>query len=354
MIARTPPAPTVLAEVTRGRRVESRHFGHVAAAAPDGAAVFAAGDPAHVVYLRSAVKPLQAVALVASGAAERFGLTDAEVALVAGSHNGEDAHAEACRSILRKIGLGPGAFRFGRRPPLDPETADGLRRRGEAPARTRHECSGEHAGLLALAVHLGAPPASYADPGGAVEQTGRACVARFAGLDPDRIETAPDNCGVVTYAVPLHAVALAYARLAAPPADWDAATRAACGRVVRAMTAHPEFVAGTDPDVSLDTVLMQRGRGRFVSKEGAEGLYAAGGHPARAHPAGPGAVGLAVAVEDGDAGERARGPVAAALLRRLGLLGDADVAALGGVAEGPVRGDRGERVGVVRAAVRPA
>src|SRR6478672_1985535 len=155
------PLAEPLVEVRRGGITESRHRGHVVAIEPDGNVVAQLGVPETVTFLRSSAKPLQALPLLVSGAADAFGFTDREVALACASHNGEPIHTEIVASMLKKIGLTPDALKCGTHEPFSPEVNRELRARGEAPNVLQNNCSGKHAGMLALAVHLGAPTETY-------------------------------------------------------------------------------------------------------------------------------------------------------------------------------------------------
>lgn len=336
-----------LAEVTRGPLVESVHLGHAAAVTGDGRLAFALGDADHVVYLRSSGKPFQALPCLLDGAAERFGFSDREVALACGSHEGQEAHRETARAMLAKAGLGPGDLRCGLKAPLSEEEQAALHRAGEEPSTLHNECSGEHAAMAALAAHLGAPVGTYTAPDHPVQRRVREEVSRFAGAAPGALPEATDGCAIPTFAVPLRDAARMYARLVAPPPDWGDAHAAACARIVRAMTAHPEMVDGTPADDLLDSALMTVAGDRLVSKMGAEGVLTVGVFPSEVWPAG---LGLAVAVADGDPEERARGPVAVALLHRLGVLTADDLGRLAPLRTRRVTDNAGRTVGVVRAA----
>lgn len=342
-----PPRPVPLAEVTRGPLVESVHLGHVAAVTGDGRLAFALGDPDHVIFLRSSGKPFQALPCLLDGAADRFGFTDREVALACGSHEGQRAHRETTRSMLGKAGLTLDALRCGLKAPLSADEQEALHRAGEEPSPLHNECSGEHAAMAALAVHLGAPLATYTAPEHPVQQRVREEVRRFAGAEPGSLPEATDGCAIPTFAVPLRDAARMYARLVAPPADWDAPTKAACACIVRAMTTHPEMVDGTPADDLLDSALMKVAGDRLVSKMGAEGVLTVGVLPSEAWPAG---LGLAVKVADGDSEERARSPIAIALLHHLGVLTADDLDRLAAHRTRPVTDNTGARVGDVRAA----
>src|SRR5919199_2408006 len=176
------PQAAPLVEVRRGPIVESRHRGHVAAVTGAGQLVAFIGEPETVTYLRSSAKPFQALPLVASGAAERFGFTDREVAIACGSHSGEPAHEETVAGMLRKIGLDASALKCGVHEPFNREVALAMRERGEPFRVLQNNCSGKHAGLLALALHLGAPVETYDQMDNPVQQAIAETVAQFAGV----------------------------------------------------------------------------------------------------------------------------------------------------------------------------
>jgi L-asparaginase II len=330
-------------EVRRGPVVESRHRGHVAAVDGEGRLVAHLGEPETVTYLRSSAKPFQAVPLVTSGAADRFGLTEAELALACGSHSGEDLHAGVVAGLLERIGLGEEFLKCGVHDPFDRATAELLRRTGESPGVLRNNCSGKHAGMLALALHLGAPPELYDDPEGPVQQSILRAVAQFSGVPEADIALGTDGCGVPVFGLSVSAMALMYARLVAPPGGFDETTRGACVRLVAAMNGHPELVGGTRE--RFDTEVMRAGRGLVVSKIGAEGVYTAGVLPCVRWPKG---LGLAFKIEDGE-DRRSRSTIAIESLRQLGVLHEDAQKLLSPYADFPVLNHRGEIVGQIQA-----
>src|SRR6266700_6115355 len=171
-----------LVEVTRGSIVESRHRGHIAAAEPDGTITARLGAPETVTYMRSSAKPHQAIPLVASGAADRFGFTEKEIALACASHSGEPIHTETAASMLKKIGLEPSALKCGTHEPFSVEVSRQLRERGEQPNVLQNNCSGKHAGMLALALHLGAPTETYDQPNNPVQLAILRAVSQFSEI----------------------------------------------------------------------------------------------------------------------------------------------------------------------------
>ncbi len=337
------PAAEPLVEVTRGGITESRHRGHIVAVEPDGKIAAYLGAPETVSYLRSSAKPHQAIPLVASGAADRFGFTEKEIALACASHSGESIHTEVAASMLKKIGLGPEALKCGIHEPFSPEASRQLREKGEEPNVLQNNCSGKHAGMLALALHLGAPTETYDEPTNPVQLVIGKTISAFSGIPIEDIAVGVDGCGVPVFGITVKAMALMYARLVSPPAEFDGQTGGACARIVAAMTRYPELIGGASD--RLDTELMKAAKGRLVSKVGAEGVYTVGVLPCKDWPHG---LGLALKIEDGD-DHRARPTVVIESLRQLGVLADESLEAVSRYAFFAVRNRRGDVVGEVSA-----
>jgi L-asparaginase II len=338
--ASTIPAPLV--EVRRGPIIESRHRGHVVVVEPDPTVVASLGSPDMVTYMRSSAKPLQALPLVTSGAADHFGFTEREIALASASHSGEPIHTETASSMLKKIGLGPEALKCGIHEPFSQDVVRGLRERGESPNVLQNNCSGKHAGMLALALHLGAPTETYYHPDSPVQNAIRKCVSQFSGVPADRIATGIDGCGVPVFGVSLKSMALMYLRLVNPPKTFDESIRAACRRIVDAMLKYPELIGGTKD--RLDTEVMRAAGGRVLSKVGAEGVCTIAVLPCEQWPGG---LGLALKIEDGD-DHRARPTVVIESLRQLGVLSSDSLEALSPYSSFAILNRRDEQVGEVR------
>lgn len=332
----------LLVQVLRNGRLDARHRGAIAVVDASGRLCDHVGDPDLIAYMRSSAKPFQALPLVESGAAERFGFDDAELAITCASHGGEDYHLRAVQGILDKIGLGPEALRCGTHRPLHQPTADALIAAGQEPTVLHCNCSGKHAGMLALCVHLGLPTEDYDDPRHPLQQMILTTLAAMAGLAPEDIGIGVDGCGVPTFALPLRHAAWAYARLV-DPAGLPASRARACQRIVAAMRAHPEMVGGTG---RLDTELM-RAVPDLVAKGGAAG-YQGMGVWGRG---GPG-LGIALKVEDGDPEGRAVGPAAIEVLRQLGRIAPEQLEQLHKHAVVPVVNNLGKQVGEARACFR--
>ena len=337
------PIAEPLVEVRRGGITESRHRGHIVAIEPDGNIVGYAGSIQNVTFLRSSAKPFQALPLLVSGAADHFGFTDREVALACASHNGEPMHTELAASMLKKIGLGPEALKCGVHEPYSVDVASEMRERGEAPNVLHNNCSGKHAGMLAVAIHLGAPTRNSIEPEHPVQLAIGKTIAAFADVPVEDLAVGTDGCGVPVFGMTVKAMALAYARLISPPASFDQATRDACKRIVRVMNAYPELIGGSRD--RLDTELMRATPGRLISKVGAEGVYTAGINPCEEWPKG---LGLALKIEDGD-DRRARPTVVIESLRKLGVLRDESLEAVACYEYFPVVNRPGDVVGEVRA-----
>jgi L-asparaginase II len=337
------PLAESLVEVKRGSITESRHRGHVAVVEPDGNVIASAGALETVTFLRSSAKPLQAIPLLVTGAADRFGFTDREIALACASHNGEPIHTEVVMSMLRKIGLGVEALRCGVHEPYGEEAARALRERGEPPNALHNNCSGKHAGMLAIALHLGAPIDNYESPHNPVQKAIADTVSQFSGVAVTDMAVGIDGCAAPIFGITVKSMALAYARLVSPPEDFDQITRGACERIARVMNAYPELIGGTSD--RLDTEIMRAAPRRVISKVGADGIYTAGINPCKEWPKG---LGLAFKIEDGD-DKRARPPVAIESLRQLGVLRDESLEAVARYAFFPIHNRRGDLVGEVTA-----
>jgi len=331
---RLPAAPphAPLAVVTRGDAIDAVHHGSVAVVDRDGALLYAAGDPHFLTMTRSALKPLQAMPFVAAGGVERFGYTDAQVALLCASHSGEPRHVEAVAQMLAQSGSTADDLQCGTHAPGHYEV------RGEVPppppwSPLAHNCSGKHSGMLAYCVLCGAPKGSYLAFEHPLQQAIRRSVAHFTATPEARLVAGIDGCSAPNYAVPLSGLALGYARLAAERDD------AAYGRAPRiladAMIAHPEMVSGEGRN---DLALMHAGRGDWVTKIGAEGVQAIG---VRSR-------GWGIAIKVVDGAKRGLHPATVEVLDQLGLLDATQRALLAPWREPVVRNYRGIATGVVR------
>ena len=247
-------------EQLRGGWVETVHEVHVAVVDSSGRLVARTGDPELVTFWRSAAKPFQALPLVEDGAAGRFGLTSEELALACASHSSEPGQVARVRELLGKIGCSERDLLCGPHPPLSDRVAHDYQTRGVRLTAVYSNCSGKHAGMLALARYHGWPTEFYTRLEHPVQQRCLAEVSRWTDVPAAEIKTAVDGCGVVCYGLPLRNMASAYARL--DNAD----------RVRDAMLRHPELIAGEGRPC---TEMMRAHPGRVIAKVGAEGVYCA-------------------------------------------------------------------------------
>jgi L-asparaginase II/GNAT superfamily N-acetyltransferase len=304
---RLDPCFEPLAAVIRGRAVESLHRGAVAVVDVEGRLVGGIGDPLVEIVIRSAAKPFQTAAVVESGAADAFGLDDAELAVITASHAGAPEHVRAVQGLLDRVGTTAASLVCG---------------------SLEHMCSGKHAGMILLAHHLGVPAEGYEREDHPVQQymagyVGsllRECPKKLcrdpdiAGTTPRALSVGSDGCGVPAFGLTLCEGAWLYASLAA-------GTTSALRRVRDAMIAHPVLVAG---ETRFDTLLMRAADGRVVAKGGAEGVQGVGlllggeGPSAGDGTSAPRYLGCVVKVEDGSA--RAVPAVVTRLLRSHGLV----------------------------------
>ncbi len=317
----------VIAEVTRGGIVESRHSGSYAVVDHTGRLVASGGDAAQVTFPRSAIKAFQCLPVLESGAADRFGLTGEEIALCCSSHDGEAEHVRVARSLLAKAGNSEADYECGAHWPVDLESHAAAARAAPEPLAVHNNCSGKHAGMLALCRQLGAAPAGYVRPDHPVQREIARAMGEICDCDLSRQPVGVDGCSVPTWAMPLKAMALGFARLS---------ERAAGKRIIEAVRANPFMVAGTN---GYDTNLM-RAVPRIFAKGGAEGVHC-GAIP---H------AGIGIAVKCDDGAGRAGEVIFAKVAASLDVWTTEEKAALAKFARRDLRNWRGLTVGEVRSA----
>ncbi len=323
----------VLVEVLRGALVESRHAGSVAVADADGATVLALGDIETPVYPRSAVKAFQALPLIETGAADRFGFGDRELALACASHGGEPDHVLGVERMLAQAQLSPSALQCGTHWPMHQPSAHALACLG-APSAVHNNCSGKHAGFVCAACAMGVEHGGYLDAAHPVQREVKAILEALGGAPiPDR-HRAVDGCSVPTWAMPLRDLARAFARFATG-VGLAPARAAAAKRLRAAVATQPWYVAGTG---RFCTEIMGHFGTRVLAKTGAEGVYC-GALPALG-------LGFALKIDDG-AGRAAEVATAAVIARLLPLDAD-DQAFLAPFCRPVQRNWRGIEVGMLR------
>ena len=332
----------VLVEVLRGNAVESSHRGAMAVLDADGALRAGLGDIDRPIFPRSAVKVLQALPLVASGAADAWGLGDAELALACASHGGEERHALAAASMLAKAGLDAGALECGAHWPYAEAASRALAAQGREPTALNNNCSGKHAGFVCLGCHLagGADARAfvrgYIGPDHPVMREVTAALQATTGHDLASTPRGTDGCSIPTFAVPLRALALAFARVATG-VGLSAEHAAAARRLRGAVAAEPFMVGGTG---KFDSRVMERLGERVFCKVGAEGVYCAA-LPERG-------LGVAIKIDDGNNARAAEVAMAAAI-EALVTLDDAQAGFMRGFSQTVLRNWNGIEVGGLRA-----
>ncbi len=324
----------LIVEVTRGEMVESRHRAIVAVVSADGTLVEAHGDVSHAVFPRSAIKPIQSLGLVESGAADAFGCSGAEIAISSASHGGEPMHTKTVTAWLNRMGLDVGDLECGAHLPTHAPSANELIRAFAEPDATHNNCSGKHTGMLAVCKHMGWPTKGYIDPSHPLQQRIVKTYEEMLGLSLAGAATGLDGCSLPQIAVPVRNLALGIARVGAP--DRLPATRAAaCTRMADAIRANPFMLAGTG---RFCTRALIAARGHAVLKTGAEGVYMAA-IPAKK-------IGIALKIEDGNG--RGAEVVMARFLDRFGGFTDTPRAEVEALLNPKITNAAGRTVGDIR------
>jgi L-asparaginase II len=331
--------PELLVEVTRGNRVESSHYGNIAVADPQGNLVARLGDPEIWVCLRSMAKPIQALPVITSGAAQALGFGAAELALFSGSLNGQDFQVAIVEKILHRLGLTSANLHCGVHAPSHRPTAQALVKAGQSPATVHNNCAGKHAAMLSLCVHHGWPVDDYLNTQHPVQQLILHTIAQVTEVPVPQITVAIDGCGAPVFFVPLVRTAMAYAKFAAAAQGKlpSGPLTQAMATLARACLAHPRLIAG---DGRLCTDIMQALPNQVVAKTGAEGGYALALIDA--------GLGAAIKVSDGHA--RGLNPTAIETLTQLNLLTPAAATDLAAYHRPAIKNHRKEIVGQVRVA----
>jgi L-asparaginase II len=326
----------VLVEVTRGGRVESRHCGAIAILDADGGVHTALGDINRPVFPRSAVKSIQALPLVESGAADAFGFGEKELALACASHSGEPAHVALAASMLERAGLDGTALECGAHWPSRQEVTIELARTGAVPTALHNNCSGKHSGFLSVCQHCGVDHHGYVRMDHRLQDMVRDALEGVTGAPHGLHNSGTDGCSIPTYAIPLKSLALGFARMATGT-RLGPKRAAAAKRLFSACMAEPFYVAGTG---RACTKIMEAGKGRVFVKTGAEGVYCA------AVPE----LGLGIALKCDDGAGRASEAVVCSVLAHL-LRDDAGLSGkLANLAHSTLRNWNGIEVGDIHPA----
>ncbi|WP_144143542.1 asparaginase [Paraburkholderia sp. BCC1884] len=294
----------IAATVYRGESIENTHRAHIAVVDADGRLLHWFGDPSRMTLARSAAKPAQALAILETGALERYGFDAADLALMCASHSSEARHIERARGMLAKAGVSEADMRCGGHPPLSDAVYIDWLKRDFKPGAVCSNCSGKHAGMLAAARALGAPVKNYEQPDHPLQTHVKHTVADVCDLPDDAVHWSTDGCNLPTPAFALDRLARLFAKLASAEDESSkgatlAPRTSALARIFRAMTTYPELIGGED---RFCTELMRSFNGALVGKVGADGSYAIGVRASdQTRSAGArGALGIAIKIEDGN------------------------------------------------------
>ncbi len=325
----------VLLEVSRGPLVENIHRGDVAVVGKDGKLKYYKGDPYKVAYLRSSLKPVQAINVFLSGANEKYNFEDKEIALMCASHYGQDIHKKVIDKILGKIGLTQENLlcRGGYSLNEDYKTFQIANRIHLIPANS--DCSGKHSGMLASCLAKGYDIENYNSINHPIQKDIKKLVADFCEIDEDKILIGVDGCGVPVHGMPLYNAALAFAKFTHSD-DLQIDVKNACDRIFRSMNNAPEMVAGTD---GFCTELIKNTNGKLIGKLGADGVYCVAVKGAD--------MGIAIKIEDGNY-TRAVAPVVMRCLEDLGVLTLEEIKALERFRGEDLKNSLGNTIGQVK------
>lgn len=297
-----------LVKVIRGGVVESEHWGHIAVVNSEGELIYSNGDPKMVTFARSSMKPLQAIPILETGAADFYQLSEADLSLACASHNGENQHTDRVRKILKDLDLTVDSLKCGTHPPRWQKAYEEVLIKGGEITAEYNNCSGKHSGMLATAKFMGESLEDYYKTNHPVQTRIIEVISDLCEIPIGEIEIGVDGCGVPVHGIPLEKLALGFSKLA-NPSSLPEKRKQAINRVTSAMMAEPEMVGGTN---RFCTDFMKIEEGRMFGKAGAEGVYCIGDTET--------GIGIAIKIEDGNG--RATSPVAVEVLKQLNLLNE--------------------------------
>lgn len=329
--------PEILVQMTRSGLVESIHQGNIVVTAANGEVIYKLGDSERMTYFHSSAKPIQGLAMLETGIAEKFGLDLREIALMISSHSGEKEHIEVLKKLMDKIGVDDEALECGIAEPVSREVVKELFTAGQCFTKLHVNCSGKHLAFIAACKAMGYPVKDYHRPDHPVQKIVSRVITEFSGSKPNLI-TGVDGWSVPVFALPLKNMANSYANLC-NPSFIDGKYSKSQNYITSAMTMYPEMVAGKG---RLDTELMKRCGSRVIGKIGAEGVYCAG-------ILGKG-MGVAIKIEDGSL--RAVGPAIMELLVQLDVITGDEAEAMKEHWHPDVLNNKGEIVGEIKSVFR--
>lgn len=324
----------ILVNVSREPVIENIHRGDIVVVDGEGKTIAYLGDPDKFTYMRSAAKPFQACAVVESGAIDYFGLTERELAVMCGSHYGEEFHVMAVLSILFKIGLDERYLKCGPSYSLNEKVTMEYVKKGIEKKSVFHNCSGKHSGMLAMAMKEEFDVHTYMNAENPVQQRILELIADFTEMDKEKIQIGIDGCGVPVHAMPISNMAKAYMKLA-NLSHVEKNHVAAARKVAMVMTGYPEMIAGTN---AFDSELMRVTRGKLVAKLGADGVYCVGA--ARSD------IGMAIKIEDGNV--KVLSSVVLETLKQLELISSEELDELKHFYIKDIKNSQGDKIGEIR------
>jgi len=304
-----------LVQVTRGDLVESIHKGHIAVVDFKGNLLKYSGDPYRTVYARSSMKPLQAIPIVETGAADHYQFNHADLSLCCASHNAEKQHTERVLSILKRAGLDDQTLKCGTHPLRREDVFKELILEGKEVTPLYNNCSGKHSGMIVTAKYLNESIESYLELSHPVQQRILHVISEMADYPMEEIKIGVDGCGAPVHGLPLERLAFAYARMTRPDL-LEEKRGSVVQRITSSMMAAPEMVGGTD---RFCTNFMRAVNGKMFGKAGAEAVYCIGDLQT--------GIGIAIKIEDGFG--RATEPAAVEVLTQLNLLTEEELVQLG-------------------------
>ncbi|MBC7877473.1 MAG: asparaginase [Anaerolineales bacterium] len=319
-----------LLELTRGRIIESTHFGSIAVVDSNGRLLHSYGDPYGVAFLRSSAKPFQALPFVERGGVEHFNFTQRELSLACSSHDTAEIHLETVKAMQAKVGIQESDLQCGTHLPSDASTLKMVIQQGITPTPNFNNCSGKHTAMLAHAKMRGLPLENYLSLGHPIQQDILTAFSEMCEIEKEKVELGVDGCSAPNFAVPLLNAALGMAHLC-DPSSLNQIRARACREITSAMTTYPEMISN---DGEFDCELMKTGSGKIVTKRGAEGFQIIGLLPG---VYGENGVGIAFKVMDGDASRmndalesssRVRPAITLEILRQLKALNETQLQSL--------------------------
>jgi L-asparaginase II len=325
----------ILAKVYRGNTVESVHCGSIAVVDSKGKLIYSFGDPYFVTYLRSSAKPFQVIPLITTGAAKQLGLTQKEIAIISGSHNGQTIHTATVKSILKKIGLSEKNLQCGVHIPHYYTANNIIPPRNKKFTQLNHNCSAKHAGMLGLCVFFGWDIKNYRDPKHPVQKLILKAISEICRYPEKKIGIGIDGCGVPVHAMPLYNMALGFSNLV-NYSSGEPKTSRAYELIVDSMKKYPEMVSG---EGRSDLALAEASDGNIIAKAGGEALSCSGVL----------SKGWGIAVKIADGSQRAIAPATIETLRQIGLLSREQISTVPKFTRPIIKNFRGDEVGFVKA-----